>query len=49
MASTVVGNSGRVYMECGVLQERKDPRLSIFKAKYVIKPHNSSFAYPKSF
>lgn len=34
MASTIVGKSGRVYMQREVLQERKDPRLNIFKAEY---------------
>lgn len=33
--STIVGKSGRVYIQREVLQERKDPRLSIFKAEYV--------------
>jgi hypothetical protein len=35
MASTIVGKSGRVYIQREVLQERKDPRLNIFKAEYV--------------
>ena len=40
MASTIVGKSGRVYIQLEVLQERKDPRLNIFKAEYVIQiPH----------
>ncbi|KAI1826799.1 kinase-like domain-containing protein [Xylaria intraflava] len=33
MASTVVGNSGRVYVQGEVLQRRQDPMLSIFKAE----------------
>ncbi|KAH6625546.1 kinase-like domain-containing protein [Boeremia exigua] len=33
MASTIVGQSGRVYIQREVLQERKDPRLNIFKAE----------------
>jgi hypothetical protein len=36
MASTIVGKSGRVYVESKVLQRhREDPKLSIFKAEYV--------------
>lgn len=33
MASTIVGKSGRVYVRSEVLQHRKDPKLSIFKAE----------------
>jgi hypothetical protein len=35
MASTVVGKSGREYVQREVLAERKDPPSSIFKAEYV--------------
>lgn len=36
MASTIVGESGRVYVQDEVLQRhREDHKLSIFKAKYV--------------
>ncbi|KAK5651308.1 hypothetical protein OQA88_12603 [Cercophora sp. LCS_1] len=33
MASTIVGKSGRVYVQGEVLQRRQDPKLSIFKAE----------------
>ncbi|KAK5634965.1 hypothetical protein RRF57_010677 [Xylaria bambusicola] len=33
MTSTVVGKSGRVYIQGEVLQRREDPKLSIFKAE----------------
>lgn len=39
MASTIVGKSGRVYTQRGVLQERKDASMSIFKAE----SHDKSF------
>jgi len=36
MASTIVGESGRVYVQGEVLQRYgKDYKLSVFKAKYV--------------
>jgi hypothetical protein len=36
MASTIVGKSGRVYVQGEVLQHhREDHKLSIFKAEYV--------------
>lgn len=36
MASTIVGQSGRVYVQGEVLQRnRKDHKLSIFKTQYV--------------
>ncbi len=36
MASTIVGNSGRVYVQGEVLQHhREDPKLSVSKAEYV--------------
>lgn len=37
MTSTIVGKSGRVYAQREVLADRKDPRLSVFKAEYAIK------------
>jgi hypothetical protein len=37
MTSTIVGKSGRVYIQREVLRERKDPRLSILKAGYVVQ------------
>lgn len=45
MASTVVGKSGREYIQREVLVERKDPRLNIFKAEYVTQ---TSCLYPRS-
>ena len=37
MASTIVGDSGRVYVKSDVLQRnREDDNLSIFKAEYVL-------------
>jgi hypothetical protein len=36
MASTIVGKSGRVYVQGEVLQRhREDHKLSVFKAEYV--------------
>lgn len=36
MASTIVGKSGRVYVQGEVLQQhREDHKLSVFKAEYV--------------
>lgn len=36
MASTIVGKSGRVYVQSEVLQlHREDRKLSVFKAEYV--------------
>ncbi|KAI4941938.1 hypothetical protein J4E91_010488 [Alternaria rosae] len=43
MASTIVGKSGRVYIQREVLQERKDPRLNIFKAE----SHDQSFVFKR--
>lgn len=34
---TIVGKSGRAYIQREVLQEREDPRLSILKAEYVVQ------------
>lgn len=34
--TTIVGQSGRTYVQGDVLQRRQDPRLSIFKAQYVL-------------
>jgi hypothetical protein len=34
MVSTIVGESSREYIQCEVLVERKDLRLSIFKTEY---------------
>ncbi|KAK0128428.1 hypothetical protein ONS95_000401 [Cadophora gregata] len=47
-ASTIVGLSGRVYIQREVLEERKDPRLNIFKAEsqdqsFVFKRLSKSF------
>ncbi|KAI1509053.1 SPS1, serine threonine protein kinase [Pyrenophora tritici-repentis] len=42
-ASTIVGKSGRVYIQREVLQERKDPRLNIFKAE----SHDQSFVFKR--
>jgi hypothetical protein len=37
MASTIVGKSGRMYVEDKVLQRhREDDKLSVFKAEYVL-------------
>jgi serine/threonine protein kinase len=44
MASTIVSKSGHVYNQREVLQEREDPRLSIFRAEYVIQYHTWDFA-----
>ncbi|KAI0862400.1 kinase-like domain-containing protein [Xylaria cubensis] len=47
MASTIVGDSGRVYVKSDVLQRnREDDNLSIFKAEYVLNSasENQSFA-----
>ncbi|KAI0903954.1 kinase-like domain-containing protein [Ustulina deusta] len=47
MASTIVGDSGRVYVKSDVLQRnREDNNLSIFKAEYVLNSvsENQSFA-----
>jgi hypothetical protein len=35
MASTIMGKSGRVYIQGEVIQRREDQKLSIFKAEYV--------------
>ncbi|EUC42743.1 hypothetical protein COCMIDRAFT_39214 [Bipolaris oryzae ATCC 44560] len=35
MTSTIVGKSGRIYIRREVLAERRDPRLSVFKAEFV--------------
>lgn len=36
MASTIVGKSGRVYVQGAMLQRhREDHKLSVFKAEYV--------------
>lgn len=35
LASTILGKSGREYVQREVLAERKDPPSSIFKAEYV--------------
>lgn len=43
MASTIVGKSGRVYVQGDVLQRhREDHKLSIFKAEYVSFQTNST-------
>lgn len=43
MVSTIVGESGRVYVPGEVLQRhREDHNLSIFKAEYVSNSTNSS-------
>ncbi|KAI0506683.1 kinase-like domain-containing protein [Xylaria bambusicola] len=47
MASTIVGDSGRVYVKSDVLQRnRENDNLSIFKAEYVLNSvsENQSFA-----
>lgn len=37
MASTIVGKSGRVYVQGEMLQRhREDEKLSVFKAEYVL-------------
>lgn len=37
MASTIVGKSGRVYVQGEMLQRhREDDKLSVFKAEYVL-------------
>ncbi|KAF2744599.1 kinase-like protein [Sporormia fimetaria CBS 119925] len=41
MASTVVGRSGRVYLQSEVLQRRRDPNLNIYKAE----SGNESFVF----
>jgi hypothetical protein len=42
MASTIVGKSGRVYVQGKVLQRhREDNNLSVFKAESVLEPRPS--------
>ncbi|KAF1355930.1 kinase-like protein [Lizonia empirigonia] len=46
MASTIVGKSGRVYIQREVLQECEDPRLNVFKADH-FGSHDQSFVFKR--